>query len=175
MFGKGSSYLHVLYMYMYTYYMLHCSLAHGGHKGNVEMPIYTTNTVYTCSSTYLSIPGHSTDILQWVELIAGAHGGSVRSQMNISESLAPEAWRFGWKGFTSRVRTAPVCWVVWATRASGLELVGRMREKETRKGERRRERVSGREREREGERERERERRERERERREGISSTVLH
>jgi hypothetical protein len=44
--------------------------------------------------------------------------------MNISESLAPEARRLGWKGFTSKLRTAPVCWVVWATRASGLELRG---------------------------------------------------
>ena len=59
-------------------------------------------------------------------LLPGLMGveGFVRSQMNISDSLAPEARRLGWKGFTSRVRTAPVCWEVWATRASGLELEG---------------------------------------------------
>ena len=73
--------------------------------------------------------------------------------MNISESLAPEARRLGWNGFTSRVRTAPVCWVVWATRASGLELEGGgMRERGEREWE------GGGEREREIKREREGER-----------------
>ena len=27
------------------------------------------------SSTHLSIPGYSADVLQWVELVARAHGG----------------------------------------------------------------------------------------------------
>ena len=61
-----------MYMYMYIY-MLDCSLVvtKGCHFIQEIQYIRTC----TCSSTHLSIPGHSADVLQWVELIAGAHGG----------------------------------------------------------------------------------------------------
>ena len=43
--------------------------------------------------------------------------GLFKSQMNISDSLAPEARRLGWKGLKSMVRTGPVWWTIcfnWA-------------------------------------------------------------
>ena len=42
--------------------------------------------------------------------------------MKISDSLAPEANRFDWKGLTSKERTAPVCCVILAIVASELDL-----------------------------------------------------
>ena len=48
--------------------------------------------------------------------------GLFKSQINISDSLAPDAKRLDWKGLTSRERTAPVCWVMLAIIASELEL-----------------------------------------------------
>ncbi len=46
----------------------------------------------------------------------------LRSQMKISDSLAPEARRLGWKGLMSRERTVPVCWLMLATVQSDEDL-----------------------------------------------------
>lgn len=41
-----------------------------------------------------------------------------KSQIKISESLAPEARRLAWKGLKSRALTGPVCFCLWAITGS---------------------------------------------------------
>ena len=50
--------------------------------------------------------------------------GLFRSQMKISDSLAPEAIKLDWKGLTSRARTGPTCWLDWLRTGSEAPLKG---------------------------------------------------